>query len=239
MKKVYNISICVLSIISVVFAILDFSKGLTNIQRMVDLIIYFVFISDYLIRLYLSTNKKEFLKSNVLDLIAIIPFNSVFRIFRVLKFTKILRLTKTLKFTKLIRVFAVTSRSTNKLRKFLNTNGFKYILCLVTAAVTVSSFSMMYLEKMTFQDALWWSFVTATTVGYGDLSPKTPAGRIIASLLMLVGIGLLSSITSTITTFFLSTDTEQESDDSKIEMCLLLYNNLNDNEKESFKKMLK
>jgi len=45
---------------------------------------------------------------------------------------------------------------------------------------------------MSFSDALWWSFVTTTTVGYGDLSPVSGTGRFIASLLMIVGIGLIS-----------------------------------------------
>ncbi len=59
----------------------------------------------------------------------------------------------------------------------------------------------MYYEKMTFPDALWWSYVTATTVGYGDLSPVSTGGRIIASLLMLTGIGFLSLLTGTIASF--------------------------------------
>jgi voltage-gated potassium channel len=55
---------------------------------------------------------------------------------------------------------------------------------------------------MNYTDAIWWSFVTSTTVGYGDISPSTNAGRIIACVLMLVGIGLIGSLTSTITSFF-------------------------------------
>jgi voltage-gated potassium channel len=66
-------------------------------------------------------------------------------------------------------------------------------------------------EGMTFSDALWWSFVTTTTVGYGDLSPATNIGRIIAVILMLIGIGLVGSLTSTITTYFLNTEKENKS----------------------------
>lgn len=51
-------------------------------------------------------------------------------------------------------------------------------------------------------DALWWSIVTCTTVGYGDISPSTLPGRIIAVFLMIVGIGLISMLTGTITTYF-------------------------------------
>lgn len=234
-EKIYNIIICALSIISVVFAIIDFANELTYCQLIIDRVIYIVFVSDYVIRFCISKYKNLFFKSNIFDLIAIIPFNSAFRIFRILKFVKVLKLTKLLKFTKLLKIGAVSSRSIGKFKRFFNTNGFKYVLYLTTAAITLSSFSMMYFENMSFQDSLWWSFVTATTVEYGDLSPTTAIGRIIAALLMLVGIGLLGSLTSTITTFFLSTREKKDIDNSKIEMCLLLYANLNDEEKAYFK----
>jgi voltage-gated potassium channel len=57
---------------------------------------------------------------------------------------------------------------------------------------------------MSFQDGLWLAFVTATTVDYGDISPKTTYGRAIAIVLMIVGIGLAGSLTSTITSYFIN-----------------------------------
>jgi voltage-gated potassium channel len=51
----------------------------------------------------------------------------------------------------------------------------------------------------TLADSLWWSLQTVTTVGYGDVVPKDPAGKLIGALLMLNGIALLSVITATIT----------------------------------------
>ena len=52
-------------------------------------------------------------------------------------------------------------------------------------------------------DGLWWSLVTAMTVGYGDLSPRTGEGRLIAAVLMLAGIGTIGMVTGSIATFFL------------------------------------
>jgi voltage-gated potassium channel len=50
-------------------------------------------------------------------------------------------------------------------------------------------------------DALWWAAVTATTVGYGDVSPITPEGRLIAVALMITGIGVIGVFTATVASF--------------------------------------
>lgn len=230
-EKLYNIVICILSLASVALAIVDFTSGLTHILKVIDIVIYIIFVADYLLRFAFANNKKLFVKSNVLDLVAIIPFNSAFRIFRFLKASKLLRLTK------LLRVGSVSARGASKIKIFLNTNGFKYVLYLSAGAVTVSTFLIMYFENMSFPDALWWSFVTATTVGYGDLSPVTTVGRITASLLMLVGIGLIGSLTSSITSFFLNKET-MTCNSEKVDMVMALYNKLNNEEQEVFKQLI-
>lgn len=64
-----------------------------------------------------------------------------------------------------------------------------------------------------FADALWWSVVTATTVGYGDLSPASGVGRLIAVGLMLVGIGTIGMVTGSIATYFTRSDVHQKAAD--------------------------
>ena len=209
-QKIYNITIFILCVVSVTFAILDFSKGLTPVQALIDNIVYWIFVSDYIVRFVIAKKKKTFFKENVLDLIAIIPVNSAFRIFRMLKLTRLLRFSRFTKLVKLFRIGSVSARMMVKVKRFLNTNGFIYVLMLSGTLVIAGTIGMMYLEQMSFSDALWWSFVTATTVGYGDLSPATTAGRVIACVLMIVGIGMIGSLTSTITSFFL-----QRAEDSK------------------------
>ena len=61
-----------------------------------------------------------------------------------------------------------------------------------------------------FPDALWWSFVTVTTVGYGDLSPVTPMGRAIAVVLMLVGIGLFGGLTANLASAIMKSEENVE-----------------------------
>ena len=53
---------------------------------------------------------------------------------------------------------------------------------------------------------MWWGITTMTTVGYGDVVPKTPEGRLAATILMVLGIGLFSAVTATVTSFLLEHD---------------------------------
>lgn len=55
-------------------------------------------------------------------------------------------------------------------------------------------------EGLAIKDGVWWAIVTMTTVGYGDISPSTPWGRLVAAVLMVCGIGLLSVLTATVAT---------------------------------------
>jgi voltage-gated potassium channel len=59
-------------------------------------------------------------------------------------------------------------------------------------------------------DAIWWSFVTLSTVGYGDLVPMTVGGRIIGMLTMLVGIGIFGTFISLVGSSFLATMREED-----------------------------
>jgi voltage-gated potassium channel len=66
-----------------------------------------------------------------------------------------------------------------------------------------------------YPDALWWAIVTVTTVGYGDRYPVTAGGRIVAAILMLVGIGLIGVLTATVASVFIKEHTDANKDEMK------------------------
>ena len=59
-----------------------------------------------------------------------------------------------------------------------------------------------------YPDALWWAIVTVTTVGYGDRYPVSAGGRVVAAVLMLVGIGLIGVLTATVASVFIKEHTD-------------------------------
>jgi voltage-gated potassium channel len=66
-----------------------------------------------------------------------------------------------------------------------------------------------------YPDALWWAIVTVTTVGYGDRYPVTEGGRIVAAVLMLVGIGLIGVLTATVASVFIKEHTDANKEELK------------------------
>ncbi|MDM8517986.1 ion channel, partial [Desulfobacterales bacterium HSG16] len=78
----------------------------------------------------------------------------------------------------------------------------KVIIILVFMVIAGSLAIVHYEENIKLKDALWWSVVTLTTVGYGDISPATIEGRIVGVIIMISGIGFLGMLTASIASLF-------------------------------------
>src|SRR5262249_22705321 len=90
----------------------------------------------------------------------------------------------------------------------LRPNRLHYAVVMTAAIVGLRALGSFSVEHgvnpriQSFGDALWWSVVTATTVGYGDVSPVTAEGRLIAVGLMFIGIAFIGVFTATVSSFF-------------------------------------
>jgi voltage-gated potassium channel len=205
----YEIIMAILAFIAVSISFLDITSHISitssSLFYSIDLCILIIFTADYFIRLFKSKDRKQFFLSNFFDLLAIIPFNSLFRIFR---FARLLRLTRLVRIIRMASLAVLFKRLILRVNSFIRTNGLIYIIYLTGITIILGSFGIYNFELgntvESFGDALWWSFVTATTVGYGDISPVTLPGRVIAAILMLTGIGFIGMLTGTISTFFIN-----------------------------------
>lgn len=215
----YNITMAILSLIVAIILILELTINLNkttlNILYTIDFFIWVIFVIDYFKRLYKSRNKKKFIKRNIIDLISIIPLYTILAVFRILNILKIGKVSRIANISKVVRIFGVFKKSKTNFEIFIKTNNFNYTLLICILVLIVSSILMTFIENIDFFDSLWWSIVTVTTVGYGDIYPKTILGKIVATILMFMGIGLIGSLTSTISTYFINKENKSNEEDYK------------------------
>ncbi|TYQ18264.1 UNVERIFIED_CONTAM: voltage-gated potassium channel [Acetivibrio alkalicellulosi] len=227
MKKIiYEVCISILAIIAVGITFLDLVNKIniedTIVLQLIDNVVLGIFIVDYFIRLLLSNEKKLYFKQNIFDLVAIIPFSSLFRVFRIFRLFRIIKMVKVTRLLKLSKLVVFFVRATKRLQSFLQTNGFIYSLYITFGTIILGATAIYTFERNysinTFEDALWWSFVTTTTVGYGDISPETQSGRLVAVVLMIVGIGFLGMFTGTVATYFIRNKKTVEINENNIDL---------------------
>ena len=95
----------------------------------------------------------------------------------------------------------------------LRVRRFRYVMVATSTLVILFGVLMRLLNHSEFPNvwlALWWSLQTATTVGYGDVVPHDPVGRVLGALVMIIGVAFLSLVTAAIASTFVVTDPEAE-----------------------------
>jgi voltage-gated potassium channel len=122
-------------------------------------------------------------------------------------------LIRLVRLTWLARAGVIVARALQAERRTVSANAFRFValatifLTLVAGAVQATVDNG---DFKTFWDGVLWAVVTLTTVGYGDLYPKTVAGRIVAMMLMFVGIGFLAVLPATIASRFVKANRAEE-----------------------------
>ena len=81
-------------------------------------------------------------------------------------------------------------------------------------------------------DGIWWALVTITTVGYGDITPVTTLGRVVASSLMLLGLGLIATITAIVSAKFIQNFVDHHTNDDVLEKLYEMQLELDDIKKK-------
>ena len=177
-----------------------------------DLIVCIILLIEWTWNLYLSSPKKDFLtdKLNILGLIASIPFDVILP--AVIPGVSILRY---LRLLKLIRVFLLSSRL-QFIKKLFEKTGLHKTLGAI--AVIILLFTILFFifgPSYGGFDDFYFVIVTLTTVGYGDVTPKTYNEKILTIILIIIGIFVFSTITASISSFL--TDRIIDNDEEEIE----------------------
>ncbi len=209
--KLFDVSLLLLILTSTIIVILDSISNWHARLGITFLVLEWVFTTiftvEYILRLVCIKRPWRYVTSflGIIDLLAIIPsFLSIFfvgaqslLVLRALRLLRIFRIFKLAHFLSEMQFLGVAIRGS--LRKIS-------IFMLVVVTLVIIMGSIMYLVEKGqngFKDipsSIYWAIVTITTVGYGDISPVTPLGKFVASVIMLMGYGIIAVPTGIVTT---------------------------------------
>lgn len=160
-----------------------------------DLILTAIFAAEFTSRIAASRDRRAYFRGHWIDLLALIP---PVRGLRVLRLVRLLRL---------VRAFSGVARALSSVERLAAHKGLVWMFAAWFAVMVLCSMGLYVAENGTNEaiasplDAIWWGIVTLSTVGYGDVYPLTPEGRLAAAILMLLGIALYSAIIASVTSF--------------------------------------
>ncbi|HMM61189.1 MAG TPA: ion transporter [Candidatus Rifleibacterium sp.] len=208
--KCFDVCLIFMILLSTTAVMLDSIRSVREtwggVLNGVDWFITIVFPLEYCLRIYAVNRPKNYMTSfyGLIDLVSVLPsylslivpgahYFSIIRIFRVLRIFRILKLAKYLAAADDLASALVASR--------------QRITVFITGVVTLVVFigSAMYViegEENGFTSipvSIYWAVVTLTTVGYGDISPKTSLGQAFSVLIMILGYGIIAIPTGIVT----------------------------------------
>jgi voltage-gated potassium channel len=187
--------------VAIGFLIDELGEGVRPDLEAAELVLTGAFVAEFVARLAAAHDRGQYVRGHWIDALALAP---PIRVLRVLRLLRLLRL---------VRAFAGFYRAAMHVQGLARHRGFAWLIVAWLSVMVICSAFVYQAEHGVNKliaspfDALWWGVTTLTTVGYGDTYPVTPDGRLGAMILMLLGIGLFSAITATITSYFISQET--------------------------------
>lgn len=196
-------------------AFFSFDVQTKNIIDIADVAVCAIFFIDFLVNLIKAPKKWQyFYKWGWIDLLSSIPNIDILRVGRVSRILRIFQILRAIRASKIIAIFILERRKES---------AFLAVALISMLLIILGSISVLHFEKgipaaniQTADDAIWWAVVTMTTVGFGDKYPVTMEGRIVATMLMVCGVGLFGMFSGFIASWFLSPNKEKEKNDFEI-----------------------
>lgn len=204
--EIFVVLVSILSIVNILLYYVFSAQSIIYVIGIMDAFISLIFFIDFLKNLFSAQSKKDYFLKDLgfVDLLASIPIPQL----------KILRLFRIVKVYKEIKRGGVRLISQGIFKNTASA-ALYLVFFIILLLLEFGSIAVLYAEQYspaanikTASDAIWWVYVTITTVGYGDKYPVTNAGRLIGMVVMLVGVGLFGVLTGFLANKFLPKDNE-------------------------------
>lgn len=205
-KNFYKWFKATLAIVSIVLIVLDFAaiidiNGTNSKWFWLNNIILIILAIDYFYRLYLAKDRRAFFRNNIFELVAIIPVGIAFNW---MKFAQLGDIGLYFRLLRLIRLAGLVGM----LKDILHTHGILYVIYFSIAFLMLGSVAISITEHVSLDQAFWWAITTASTVGYGDISrhtisPQSLLGKLVILAMILIGVGVMGIVTSSLTAYLM------------------------------------
>ncbi len=184
------------------------SHGWQTFAEVANWLIWGVFAVELVLVLAVAQRKRAALRAHWLDAsIVVVTVPAYGRLLSSLRLVRLVRLMR------LARVGVVIGRAVQAERRLTSANVFRFMSVATILLIFVAGAVQATVDRRDFKsywNGIWWAIVTVSTVGYGDISPQTVTGRIVAIVLMVVGIGFLAVLTATISSHFVKAERQEE-----------------------------
>lgn len=213
-KKLFEIAVMLLTVYSVLIYILEieFSNTKHSLEGSrywiwSERFVAIIFTIEYLIRWFYAKNKLRYPFSfmSIIDLMAVLPFYIGFFVdvgaLRVIRALRILRIFKLYRHNEALQNCVMGFRRARKELSILGSMAVVFIL-LSSVAMFECEHDAQPDKFTSIGDAVWWSIITLSTIGYGDLYPITAEGRIIAVITAFFGLGIFGTFVSMVGSSF-------------------------------------
>ncbi|MBV7314692.1 ion transporter [Shewanella sp. NIFS-20-20] len=207
----FELAMMVLSLVSVILVLsitfAPLAQQTHDLLLMIDTGICFIFLANFFFGLVKARNKRFYLRHHWIDFLASIPTIEALRMMRLFQVLRVIRLIRT---TRHILVPLLKQKRQTTLASLM--------LAMLTI-LTLSSLLILVMESgepganiITAQDALWWSLVTVSTVGYGDFYPVTSGGHVIGAIVIICGVSFFGVISGYMASVFVSSNDSDKED---------------------------
>jgi voltage-gated potassium channel len=178
-----------------------------HLLNLIDTAICLFFLYDFSVRFHQAPSKLEFMKWGWIDLLSSIPMMGVLHWGRLVRVLEIIRILRAFRSSRVLLSYLFQ----NSTKTTLTTIALASSISVIFSSIAILSFEIAPDSNIkTPSDAIWWSFVTMTTVGYGDHYPVTTEGRLLAVMLMVVGIGLFGAFTGLVSSLLVEAGQKKE-----------------------------
>ena len=192
----------------------------------IDAFCCLIFQLNFWIEFSLSKSKKWYLKNHWLDFITSIPIPS-YEMFRSGRAVRLFRLLRILRFLRIFKIFKLVSfvwKGMHTISELFDVRLMKRTFIYSFILLIGGAFIISYLEFDhgikgidTYKESLWWSFNAIVTGGFTDIyNPKTTGGMLLTTVLVFVGMVLISVFTATLTSLMVGDDSNQATDNLKL-----------------------